>query len=164
MLEAARNKLIALGFNAWTDWLRFKRVVRSAWKPRLQTLDHITIPVHDMAVARRFYCDVLGAEYMMTVDEALTLAWRYQHEPAPVVALLHEIRAQLPAASKLFDSAKKLGEVSIKSALARRLAALSRFLIASFRHISMAEVTLAGSAVWASCRYMSRRDCSWPSS
>ncbi|AWM40934.1 KAP family P-loop domain protein [Gemmata obscuriglobus] len=44
-------------------------------------------------------------------------AWRYQHEPAPVVALLHEIRAQLPTASKLFDSAKKIGEVSVKSAL-----------------------------------------------
>jgi hypothetical protein len=44
-------------------------------------------------------------------------AWRYQQEPAPVVALLHEIRAQLPTASKLFDSTKKLGEVAIKSAL-----------------------------------------------
>lgn len=44
-------------------------------------------------------------------------AWRYQHEPAPIVALLHEIRSQLPTASKLFNSGKKLAEVAIKSAL-----------------------------------------------
>jgi catechol 2,3-dioxygenase-like lactoylglutathione lyase family enzyme len=33
-------------------------------------VDHVTIPVHDLDLARRFYCDVLGAAHMMTIDEA----------------------------------------------------------------------------------------------
>jgi catechol 2,3-dioxygenase-like lactoylglutathione lyase family enzyme len=70
MLQTARNRLIGLGFDAWTTWLRAKRVLRSAGRPRLYTLDHITIPVHDLDLARRFYCDVLGGQYAMTIDEA----------------------------------------------------------------------------------------------
>lgn len=44
-------------------------------------------------------------------------AWRYQHEAAPVVALLHEMRSQLSTSSKLWSKTKKFGEVAIKSAL-----------------------------------------------
>ncbi len=44
-------------------------------------------------------------------------AWRYQHEAAPVVALLQEIRSQLSWAAKLGEKAKKVGEVAIRSAL-----------------------------------------------
>lgn len=44
-------------------------------------------------------------------------AWRYQHEPSPVVALLQEIRAQLPLDAKLWTETKKLAEVSVQSAL-----------------------------------------------
>lgn len=44
-------------------------------------------------------------------------AWRYQHETAPVVALLQEIRMQLPLVPKLWTGGKKLGEVAAQSAL-----------------------------------------------
>lgn len=44
-------------------------------------------------------------------------AWRYQHEKAPIVALLHEIRAQLPWHSKAFIAAGKYSEVALRGAL-----------------------------------------------
>jgi catechol 2,3-dioxygenase-like lactoylglutathione lyase family enzyme len=49
--------------------IRLKRTVRQFGRPRIGALDHVTIPVHDLALARRFYCDVLGAAYSMTVDD-----------------------------------------------------------------------------------------------
>jgi hypothetical protein len=44
-------------------------------------------------------------------------AWRYQHESAPVVALLHEIRSQLSWAVQFRRKAAKLSEVAVRSAL-----------------------------------------------
>ncbi|GAA5483404.1 KAP family P-loop NTPase fold protein [Haloferula sargassicola] len=44
-------------------------------------------------------------------------AWRYQHESAPVVALLHEIRSQLSFGQKFLTSAGKMSEVAIRGAL-----------------------------------------------
>ncbi|MBN2562173.1 MAG: hypothetical protein JXQ75_14715 [Phycisphaerae bacterium] len=44
-------------------------------------------------------------------------AWRYQHEKDPVIALLHEIRTQLPLYSKWLTEGKKLTEVAIRAAL-----------------------------------------------
>ena len=48
-------------------------------------------------------------------------AWRYQYEDAPVVALLHEIRAQLTWKSHFFTrltrDGKKMAEVALRSAL-----------------------------------------------
>jgi hypothetical protein len=44
-------------------------------------------------------------------------AWRYQHEQAPIIALLQEIRTQLPWYSKALAQTRKLGEVTIRSAL-----------------------------------------------
>lgn len=44
-------------------------------------------------------------------------AWRYQHERAPIVALLQEIRTQLPWTAKALQESRKLGEVAIRSAL-----------------------------------------------
>lgn len=44
-------------------------------------------------------------------------AWRYQHEKDPVVALLHEIRTQLPLYSKWLNEGKKLADVAIRGAL-----------------------------------------------
>lgn len=70
MLEAARNRMIALGFNLWTWSLRVKRTLTSLGQPRLRSFDHITLPVRDLAEAQRFYCEVLGAVHLMTIDEA----------------------------------------------------------------------------------------------
>ncbi|RMH16210.1 MAG: hypothetical protein D6696_18695 [Acidobacteria bacterium] len=44
-------------------------------------------------------------------------AWRYQQERVPVVALLHEIRAQLPWHAKALAQTSKLAEVAIRGAL-----------------------------------------------
>jgi catechol 2,3-dioxygenase-like lactoylglutathione lyase family enzyme len=65
-----RNRAIALGFALRSTGLRAWRRLRALGQPRLRGLDHVTIPVHDLDVARRFYCDVLGAAHLMTIDEA----------------------------------------------------------------------------------------------
>ena len=44
-------------------------------------------------------------------------AWRYQHEPNPIVALLHEIRSQLQWRTRVKGKLKKEFEVLIKGAL-----------------------------------------------
>lgn len=44
-------------------------------------------------------------------------AWRYQYEPTPVVALLQEIRSQLPWTAKFRDQIEKLGETAVRSSL-----------------------------------------------
>lgn len=43
-------------------------------------------------------------------------AWRYQHEPAPVVALLHEMRGQLERLVRAKNWFNKIGEVTLRSA------------------------------------------------
>lgn len=64
-----RNHIIAWSFEfrAWT--VRARRRLSLLGRPRLGALDHVTIPVRDLAIARKFYCDVLGAGYLMTVDD-----------------------------------------------------------------------------------------------
>lgn len=44
-------------------------------------------------------------------------AWRYQYEKDPIIALLHEIRTQLPLYSKWLNEGRKLAEVAIRGAL-----------------------------------------------
>ncbi len=56
-------------------------------------------------------------KYKETVTVVWFEAWRYQHESAPVVALLHEIRSQLSWSAQLRRESAKLGEVAVRSAL-----------------------------------------------
>lgn len=44
-------------------------------------------------------------------------AWRYQHENEPIIALLQEIRTQLPFYSKWLNEGRKLSEVAVRGAL-----------------------------------------------
>ena len=69
MFTFLRNQLIRLAFEARSLSIRSSRRLRLLGSPRIGLLDHITIPVHDLATARQFYCDVLGAAYSMTVDD-----------------------------------------------------------------------------------------------
>jgi catechol 2,3-dioxygenase-like lactoylglutathione lyase family enzyme len=64
-----RNRLIGRGFAMWGACVRAHRRLSRWGRPRLGALEHVTIPVKDLAIARRFYCDVLGAAYLMTVDD-----------------------------------------------------------------------------------------------
>jgi catechol 2,3-dioxygenase-like lactoylglutathione lyase family enzyme len=64
-----RNQIIKFGFGLAGRAARMKRLLRHLSKPRIGALDHVTIAVRDLAVARRFYCEVLGAEYFMTIDD-----------------------------------------------------------------------------------------------
>ena len=69
MLTILRNQMIRFGFWAVGRAIRLKRVLRHLSQPRIGALEHVTIAVRDLAVARRFYCDVLGAEHFMTIDD-----------------------------------------------------------------------------------------------
>ena len=75
-----RHKVIALGFRVWTWSLRARRVVGSLGRPRLRHVDHLTLPVRDLAVAREFYCGLLGGSLLMTIDAAALR--RYGRPPA----------------------------------------------------------------------------------
>lgn len=81
MKKLFQNKLIAFGVAAWTLSLRARRVLAGLGSPRLHGIDHVTIPVHDLAIARQFYCEVLGAIHMLTIDDAALQ--KYGRPPAP---------------------------------------------------------------------------------
>jgi catechol 2,3-dioxygenase-like lactoylglutathione lyase family enzyme len=70
MSDFLRNHLASLGFKAWIWSVRARRLLCALGRPRLRGVDHLTIPVKDLAAARHFYCDVLGGTLMMTVDDA----------------------------------------------------------------------------------------------
>jgi catechol 2,3-dioxygenase-like lactoylglutathione lyase family enzyme len=69
MVTSIRNRIIALSFNTRSRTIRLRRLLQQLGRPRIGALDHVTLPVRDLALARRFYCDVLGAAYSMTVDD-----------------------------------------------------------------------------------------------
>jgi catechol 2,3-dioxygenase-like lactoylglutathione lyase family enzyme len=81
MWTILRNKLIRLGFGAACRATRVKRVLRQLGKPRVGALDHVTIAVRDLEIARKFFCDVLGAEHFMTIDDETFR--RFGRPPAP---------------------------------------------------------------------------------
>lgn len=78
---ALRNRLIGWAFELGTWWARKSQRWASPGQLRLGSLDHVTIPVKDLTVARKFYCDVLGATYFMTVDDETFR--RFGRPPAP---------------------------------------------------------------------------------
>jgi catechol 2,3-dioxygenase-like lactoylglutathione lyase family enzyme len=65
-----RNRMVAAGFMTRTLAVRARRAVRCLGRPRIGRLEHVTIPVKDLAKARRFYCDLLGAAFLMQVGDA----------------------------------------------------------------------------------------------
>ena len=69
MWSVLGKKLTATLFEARARSVRLRRTLRLTGQARLKYLDHCTIPVHDLAAARDFYCNVLGAAYFMTVDD-----------------------------------------------------------------------------------------------
>src|SRR5450755_2451031 len=81
MSTAITKKLIAVGFTAWASSVRLKRALRQLGAPKLGKVDHFTIPVHDLDTARSFYCDTLGAAYLMKVDDETFK--RFGRPPAP---------------------------------------------------------------------------------
>ncbi len=81
MLLLIRNQMIRLAFASHTRVIRLKRAWQLRGQPRIGALDHVTIPVRDLGLARRFYCEVLGAAYAMTVDDETFR--RFGRPPAP---------------------------------------------------------------------------------
>lgn len=58
-----------------------------------------------------------GGRYRESVRVVWFEAWRYQHDRAPVVALLHEIRSQLAWHLKALSQLKKTVSVAVRGAL-----------------------------------------------
>jgi catechol 2,3-dioxygenase-like lactoylglutathione lyase family enzyme len=81
MASVLTKKFIAVGFKAWAATVRLKRTVRCLGSLKLGKVDHFTIPVHDLERAREFYCNVLGAAYLMRVDDETFR--RFGRPPAP---------------------------------------------------------------------------------
>src|SRR5262249_27878436 len=81
MAGAFANRLIGMGFKAGILWARLRRWLLALGRPRLRGVEHLTIPVKDLAVARQFYCDVLGGTLFMTIDDAALE--KYGRPPAP---------------------------------------------------------------------------------
>jgi hypothetical protein len=56
-------------------------------------------------------------KYKDSVNTIWFDAWRYQHEKAPIIALLHEIRSQFSTFDKIKKSTGKIGHVTINALL-----------------------------------------------
>jgi len=70
-------------------------------------------------------------------------AWRYQHESAPIVALLQEMRSQLSWQRKTWQETKKLFEVAAESAL-MSLDSITKMIGAQSLPVSAATVRKVG--------------------
>jgi catechol 2,3-dioxygenase-like lactoylglutathione lyase family enzyme len=81
MPAVLRKQLIRLVFAVRSRALRARRTLRLLGQPRIGAVDHFTIPVRDLGLAREFYCGVLGAAYAMTVDDETFK--RFGRPPAP---------------------------------------------------------------------------------
>lgn len=81
MWTALRNQMIRVAFAASQGRVRLRRRLCGLIRPQVGAVDHLTIPVHDLQLAQRFYCDILGADYFMKVDDETFR--RYGRPPAP---------------------------------------------------------------------------------
>jgi len=80
MWKAVRNQLIGAVFTAKARRIWLRRRLTGLIRPQVGAIDHVTIPVCDLVLAQRFYCEVLGADYFMRVDDE-TFS-RYGRPPA----------------------------------------------------------------------------------
>jgi catechol 2,3-dioxygenase-like lactoylglutathione lyase family enzyme len=63
-----RAKGTGVAMSAMNWWARTRHGLGLGLKVR--SLDHVTLPCHDLAVAEAFYVGVLGARVLMRIDEA----------------------------------------------------------------------------------------------
>jgi catechol 2,3-dioxygenase-like lactoylglutathione lyase family enzyme len=64
-----RNRLAGFVFKLKMRRIWVKRRLVGLIRLQVGAVDHITIPVSDLSLAQRFYCDFLGASYFMRVDD-----------------------------------------------------------------------------------------------
>ena len=68
MSDFLRIAAISWAFEANMLAHRLRRVLSNLGKMRIRSIDHVTIPVHDLDEARGFYCDVLGGAFLARID------------------------------------------------------------------------------------------------
>jgi len=78
---APRYRLIGLVFRAGERRIWLRRRLGGLTRSQVGAIDHITPPVHDLALARRVHCGILGADSFMRVDDETFR--RYGRPPAP---------------------------------------------------------------------------------
>jgi catechol 2,3-dioxygenase-like lactoylglutathione lyase family enzyme len=76
-----RNWLIGFVFTLRMRRIWLKRWIAGLSRLQVGAVDHITIPVHDLSLAQRFYCGFLGADFFMRVDDDTFR--RFGRPPAP---------------------------------------------------------------------------------
>jgi hypothetical protein len=88
----------------------------------LQLQRHLSEPTLENASARKKAAEAAKSagdlEPSAHRDRVFTIwfeAWRYQHEPVPVIALIQEMRRQFGLAIKLLESGKAGGAIALKS-------------------------------------------------
>lgn len=133
MTVILRNRLIGWGFELGALWARKRLRWASPGRLRLGSLDHITIPVKDLALAREFYCDVLGASYFMTVDDETFR--RFGRPPAPITVKVLIISQFTQAARCALVSACWRMCASVRPASGTTLAPMPTARVSSRRYL-----------------------------
>ncbi|MCD4653941.1 KAP family NTPase [bacterium] len=80
----------------------------------------LVLGVHgDWGAGKTSFLNLLKEKFEKTKNPIIFFeAWKYQHDPTPVVALLHEIRQNLSTSRKIWNKATKLTEVTLRTGLA----------------------------------------------
>jgi catechol 2,3-dioxygenase-like lactoylglutathione lyase family enzyme len=64
-----RMRALAAGMRMFDVWSKTRHRFTHVEGLRVQTIDHVTLPCHDLRVAERFYVGVLGAHVMLRIDQ-----------------------------------------------------------------------------------------------